>query len=54
MSDRPPLTQAQKDLLDLVPLTVQPTGKPKVVSGSSPPDINFQDPADEGANEGVK
>lgn len=47
LRDEPPLTDAQKKLLDLIPLEVQPTGKPKVVSGSAPPNVVFEDPADE-------
>lgn len=47
LRDLPPLTQPQKDLLDLVPLEVTPTGRPKATSPSSPPNVDFQDPADE-------
>lgn len=48
MRDYAPLTDAQKHLLDLVPLTVTPTGRPGIQSPSRPPVVNFDDPAAEG------
>lgn len=44
MRDEPPLTAVQKALLNLIPLTVQPTGKPAVSGPSKPPIVDFGDP----------
>lgn len=48
--DLPPLTEEQKQELELVPLTVSVIGRPTTISATHPPDVNLE--ADDGGNDG--
>lgn len=54
LRDVQPLTDAQKKLLDLVPLTVAPTGRPSALAPGKPGPVQFFDqPTDEGGDDGT-
>lgn len=52
MRDQAPLSEAQKTLLDLIPLTVAPTGRPSALSPGKPGVVTFNKPTDEGGDDG--
>lgn len=51
--DAAPLTSAQKTLLDLIPLTVAPTGRPAVLAPGKSGVVTFNKPTDEGGDDGT-